>query len=65
MTELGENITKALLLLKSNEEISPKLVFDNVYTQIHGLFQFATFFQFLKVANWKKHPYELHDNEVI
>ena len=30
------------------------------YTQIHGLFQFSTFFQFPKVANWKNHTYELH-----
>ena len=30
------------------------------YTQIHGLFQFMTFFQFLKVAYCKKHPWQFH-----
>ena len=33
---------------------------NKVHTQIHGLFQFATFFQFPKVANWKCDWCQLH-----
>ena len=39
------------------------LFLSNVYTQIHRLFKFLTFFQFLKVMNWKNMYYT--DKEVV